>query len=387
VYGVVLAAGSEDASAAVRSARRLLVARADDLGDNVLGSGLPRALAASASVPCGFVGTPAGVGLMDTRGLAYVAAVDCRPRTRSDVARAGHAMRRAVAHFNPDVVLLPRYGFEREALGLALVGSRRNVVTWEKHATPKRARRSWWLSLLPGPRLAAAGAPLHELARLQHFASFLGLDPSTVLPALSPALLGPWNRPPELAGCASPIVALGIGAAQARRWWPVERFADLAVHLAGRGYVPVLLGSSDEAPRARQLVEDLSEGAQVVDLVGRLALADTARLLRHCALYVGNDSGIGHIAAAAGTATVTISCHPAGAPASHVNAPERYAPAGPRSVVVRPDAPHDPGCASGCVPVNEPCCILEVPLAAVSEACDALLAVASSPAVVEEDGR
>ncbi|MHB1974963.1 MAG: hypothetical protein ACYCR4_11895, partial [Acidimicrobiales bacterium] len=69
----MLTADSEDATAAVRSARRILVVRADDLGDNILGSGLPRALAGSVVVPCGFVGTPAAVGLMDMTELAYCA--------------------------------------------------------------------------------------------------------------------------------------------------------------------------------------------------------------------------------------------------------------------------------------------------------------------------
>ena len=369
------AVGSTEAADAVRSARRILVARADDLGDNILGSGLPRALAASVDVPCGVVGNPSALALVDTTGLAYTAGVDCRPATRADVARAGRALRAAIGHFDPDVVLLPRFGFEREALGIALVGAGRTVVTWEKHATPKRARRSWWLSLLRGPTLPAAGAPAHELDRLRHVARFVGLDPAAVSPRLAPALLEPSELPAGLAGTSAPLAALGIGAAQRRRWWPVERFAALAASLADRGLRPVLLGSPEEAPLARALGELAGPRAGVVDLVGRLPLADTARLLTRCALYVGNDSGIGHVAAAAGAATVTISCHPVGAPASHVNAPERYAPAGRHSLVVRPAQPHTPECASGCVPVDTPCCILEVPLAAVLEACDALLGV------------
>ncbi len=361
----------------VGGARRILVVRADDLGDNILGSGLPRALARSTSASCGLVANPAAMGLVDVRGLDFVAGVDCRPHNRRDVLRAGLELRRVVAAFDPDVVLLPRFGFEREALGIALVSARPpTVVTWSKAATAKRARRSWWLSLLPGPRLAGDGSPPHELDRLRTFSNWIGLDPDEVGPALDPDLVGPTPLPVGLADHGPPLVCIGIGAAQGRRCWPPERFAALARALVGTGRTCALLGSPDERELARavcDLVGELLEDGSVVDLVGQIPLRDTAHLLGRSALYVGNDSGIGHVAAAAGTASVTISCHPVGAPADHVNAPERYAPSGDRAVVVRPARPHTSACARGCVPVDEPCCVLEVSTDAVLDASLSLL--------------
>jgi ADP-heptose:LPS heptosyltransferase len=352
--------------------------RADDLGDNILGSGLPRALARSVSASCGLVANPAAIDLVDVRGLDFVAGVDCRPRNRRDVLRAGRGLRRALAAFDPDVVLLPRFGFEREALGIALVSARPpTVVTWSPSATAKRARRSWWLSLLPGPRLPGDDSPPHELDRLRAFSSWIGLDPNEVGPALDPRLVDPAPLPIGLADHGPPLVCIGIGAAQGRRRWPPERFAALVRTLAGTGRTCALLGSLDERELARAVCDplgELLEDGSVVDLVGHIPLRATAHLLGRSVLYVGNDSGIGHVAAAAGTPSVTISCHPVGAPTNHVNAPERYAPSGDRTVVVRPARPHTTTCARGCVPVDEPCCVLEVSTEAVLDASLSLLA-------------
>ncbi len=41
-----------------------------------------------------------------------------------------------------------------------------------------------------------------------------------------------------------------------------------------------------------------------VDLCGTLTLPEAAACIQRCALYVGNDSGLMHLAAAAGTPTI-----------------------------------------------------------------------------------
>lgn len=46
--------------------------------------------------------------------------------------------------------------------------------------------------------------------------------------------------------------------------------------------------------------------AYVIDMTGQLSLPDTAALMRQCAAFVGNDSGLSHMAAAVGIPTFTI---------------------------------------------------------------------------------
>ena len=65
-----------------------------------------------------------------------------------------------------------------------------------------------------------------------------------------------------------------------------------------------------------------------VDLAGRLTLPEAAGCLRRCAVFVGNDSGLMHLAAAAGAPTLGLF---GPTPASE------YAPAGPRAAAVLDD--------------------------------------------------
>src|SRR5216684_143206 len=64
--------------------------------------------------------------------------------------------------------------------------------------------------------------------------------------------------------------------------------------------------------------------ARRIDLVGRTDLLTAAALLRRAALFVGNDTGIMHIAAATGTPTLGL---------FGPSRPEQYAPWGPRTAV------------------------------------------------------
>jgi ADP-heptose:LPS heptosyltransferase len=69
-----------------------------------------------------------------------------------------------------------------------------------------------------------------------------------------------------------------------------------------------------------------------IDLVGRLSLPEVAACLRRCRLFIGNDSGLMHIAAAAGTPTLGLFGR---------SRADEYAPAGPRTAVAI--APGPPG--------------------------------------------
>jgi ADP-heptose:LPS heptosyltransferase len=89
------------------------------------------------------------------------------------------------------------------------------------------------------------------------------------------------------------LLVPGAAAHRPAKRWPVERFAELARILAGRGMPPVVLGSAAEAPLAAAI-------PAAIDLTGRTGLADLAALARGAALAVGNDTGPMHLLAAAG---------------------------------------------------------------------------------------
>ena len=65
---------------------------------------------------------------------------------------------------------------------------------------------------------------------------------------------------------------------------------------------------------------------RLIDLVGRVDLLTAAAALRRCALFIGNDTGLMHMAAAAGTPTLGL---------FGPSPIEKYAPWGSRTAVVR----------------------------------------------------
>ncbi len=97
----------------------------------------------------------------------------------------------------------------------------------------------------------------------------------------------------------------GSGAySVARRWFP-DRFAVVADTLAERhGLRVVLLGNADERELADQVAGQMRRPA--ANLAGCTALDELAGVLRRCALLVGNDSGVAHMAAAVGTPVAAI---------------------------------------------------------------------------------
>jgi ADP-heptose:LPS heptosyltransferase len=102
-------------------------------------------------------------------------------------------------------------------------------------------------------------------------------------------------------GDGARILCLGPGAGTPRRMWPVERFAELARGLRPDFDGVVVLGS----PAETALCDALAAQAGAVSLTGR-PLCLVAALLARSSLYLGNDSGLAHLAAAQGCPAVSI---------------------------------------------------------------------------------
>ncbi len=164
--------------------------------------------------------------------------------------------------------------------------------------------------------------------RLVHMSSVIGRD--TPFP---PRL---WNTPEQEAEAARrvpsgpPVLALGPTANWSPKQWPAERFARLAACLtAANGRFPgarvAVLAAASERAAAQPVLDSLPAG-QAIDLVGTVDLPTTHACLKRCALYIGNDSGLMHIAAASGVPTLGLF-----GPSSEVF----YGPWGPRCASVR----------------------------------------------------
>jgi ADP-heptose:LPS heptosyltransferase/GT2 family glycosyltransferase len=125
-----------------------------------------------------------------------------------------------------------------------------------------------------------------------------------------------------------PVVAVHPGVGNIMRQWPVEHFASLVDLLIEKNAINVvLIGGPEEKELAEQVQEHVMHREAVVSLVGRTSLRQLPELLRACALYVGNNSGPKHIAAALGVPTIGIH-------SGVVDAIE-WGPIGARAVAVR----------------------------------------------------
>ena len=100
------------------------------------------------------------------------------------------------------------------------------------------------------------------------------------------------------------IIGIHPGGGWSYKLWPVERFAALGDLLSQKYGAKVLVfAGPDEASLQDQLVNSMKLPPIPVKNIG---LRETAALIQRCHLYIGNDTGPMHIAAALGTRVVAI---------------------------------------------------------------------------------
>ena len=78
-------------------------------------------------------------------------------------------------------------------------------------------------------------------------------------------------------------------------------------------------------------------GAAVINLAGKATLRQTAAVLKRCELFIGNDAGPMHMAAAVGVPVIEISCQHRGGSSLEANSPTRFGPWGVENVVLQPE--------------------------------------------------
>jgi len=135
--------------------------------------------------------------------------------------------------------------------------------------------------------------------------------PLPALPALDRAL------PEELGGRNFVLLVPGSSPQHLAKRWPIARFALLALALDAAGHLPVVAGSAAETALGAA-IREACPGA--VDLVGRTDIGLLAALAGRALLTIGNDTGVCHLAAAAGCPVIVLF--------SRASDPARHAPRG-----------------------------------------------------------
>ncbi|HTV09245.1 MAG TPA: glycosyltransferase family 9 protein [Candidatus Aquilonibacter sp.] len=240
-------------------------------------------------------------------------------------------------------------------------------------------------------RALRGGSGLHEAEHFCLLAAEAGLIPASAVPQAGNAPLRSLRRIAELEDWPSLAERLGVdptrpfaivapGASMPRKVWPIARWAQVCDALSDRGFdVVVLSGPSDRA-----CAEELHKlcGSRTILAAGVTTLLESATLLSRSSVFLGGDSGPGHLAGALGTPCVILFASIAGGNHDDVLSPHRIRPLGPSVVACCP--PHNlPPCNGGCR-ATEAHCLTLIDLDQVLSALDTALepSAAASPAVL-----
>jgi heptosyltransferase-2 len=192
-----------------------------------------------------------------------------------------------------------------------------------------------WYSFLANRRIYE-----HRSEFLKHESEYnvemlkgLGLYPQTgSLPFLVASKEERQGGEQRWQGLPKPRVVVHPGGHSARRW-RLEHFRDLAVELAKREMGVILTGSEGERNQFEQevgLQTSLSMG--VANLMGRLSVRELMGVIATADVVVSGATGPAHMAAALGTAVVTLF------DPRRNNLPTRWRPLG-TGLLLRPDVP------------------------------------------------
>jgi ADP-heptose:LPS heptosyltransferase len=156
-------------------------------------------------------------------------------------------------------------------------------------------------SIVPGDLICGDPRPdptyrTHITEHLLSPVRFAGIAVSKPLPRVPAEAI---ETESDLAGRGS-YVAIHPGSGGLRKCWSVARFAELGHQLSAAGLRPVFVCGPVERERPGFLSALAATEVVTVDLH---ALPD---LLRRAELFIGNDSGPGHLAAAVGTRTLSL---------------------------------------------------------------------------------
>ncbi|HUK08009.1 MAG TPA: glycosyltransferase family 9 protein [Stellaceae bacterium] len=272
--------------------------------------------------------TRIGDAVLSTGLLSHL--VECNPQARFTIAAGPIAapLFEAVPRLDRLIVV------DKRRFGLHWLGLLRRVVGWRWGLVVDLRGSALAYLLWSRERLIGGKGDL-SVNRVREIGEMAGLDPPP-----APRL---WTAPRHesaaaaLAPPGAPLLAIAPAANWRAKTWRSERFAELARRLtAPEGPLPLarvaVLAAAHEREQSAPVLAAIPEPRRI-DLVGNVDLLTAAAVLRRAALFVGNDTGLMHIAAAMGAPTLGL---------FGPSPVERFAPWGARAGVVQtPLAPRE----------------------------------------------
>jgi lipopolysaccharide heptosyltransferase II len=172
------------------------------------------------------------------------------------------------------------------------------------------------------------------------------------------------NKSLKLQGVSSdrPIISVHAGAGNIHKQWTTEGFTEITDWLFSEGFQVVFVGADRDLDKTKAIMSKLNHKAY--DLGGSLSLGELMALFEMSSLFLGNDSGPMHLAAAVGTPVVGLF-----GPVDE----KRWRPLSPNSAVLRGHEPCE-DCRNQRKNCHDFPCITTLPPDKVKQAISELLA-------------
>jgi ADP-heptose:LPS heptosyltransferase len=209
----------------------------------------------------------------------------------------------------------------------------------------------------------SGGSGMHDSERFSLLAISAGLisgnevNRTTDWPVPSMRLIANEAAWPNLArrlriDYRSQFVVIAPGASAAAKRWPVERWLDIMSWLRQCNLEIVLQSGPDDADIATHL--HALDGRTATLVAGKTAIVESVALISHATLFLGNDSGPGHVAGSLGVPTLVIFSSPEGCHPDVPTGPERSRPLGPKIAFCQPARNLEP-CDQYCMDTKAHC--------------------------------
>lgn len=257
------------------------------------------------------------------------------------------------------------------------------IVTWATARTARVAQRarisvrvgqtrrlySWRFTHRVPVRSEMGDVTTHWSQIVLDYARAIGCDSTDALPRFIPTdaeraqaeqLLAQLNVPKDNFIILHPANAI----ASRRGLWPAQGWAALARTLRQRFAAPVLLSGSNADTAINAAIVRAAADAAVIDISGKMSIGVFGALARDARLFAGITTGSMHVAAAVGAPTLGIFPF-------QTDTPERWAPIGVRTAIVRASYPCRPGERKETCP--DYACIANLDVPRIASAAAALL--------------
>lgn len=207
-----------------------------------------------------------------------------------------------------DLCFCPQWGTDLSwSLLLGFLGGARERIGYSEKVHEEKAQRNRGYDRLLTRALASPPEAVHEVSRAFYLLQDFGME-------VREDRIEVWfDEQDRLVAHRllvnfmedHPLVVVALGASQACKKYPVEQYVTALRRIAETGVRFVLLGGGDVDLEGSFFARSMPRGS-VMNLIGQTYLRVTAAILSMADLYIGNDTGIVHMAAALGVPVIEL---------------------------------------------------------------------------------